>query len=266
MKQKKYIQPGLWFAALVALFFSLSSCNEEEFLKEVPLDFYAPENSYITYSDFDAAVLNIQSVIRQQYYTNDNAIRVFSGLSGLTYPHSDYGPDYPFVSILLPTNDDVVFDRAWEPLYRIIYDANVILGRVVSEDSELTEEEKNIVMGEAYFFRAWAHSKLAYLYGGVPIVLEETSEPKRDYTRAARSEVYEQCAADLEFAVANLPGITEVEDASRLCDLAASHLLAEVYLALGRYSDAVTAADRVINDPATALMTERFGNKIEKPE
>jgi len=101
---------------------------------------------------------------------------------------------------------------------------------------------------------------------GGPIVLEETKEPKRDYTRATRTEVYEQCAADLEFAVANLPEITEINDVSRLSNLAASHLLAELYITLGRWSDAIAAADFVINHSAMGLMTQRFGNKIQNPE
>jgi len=266
MKKNKYIQSSLWLTGLFALLFTLSSCNEDEFLNEVPKDFYSPGISYVTMSDFQAAVLNIQNVIRDEFYEEDNAIRVFCGLSGVTYPHSNYGPEYVYNDIVLSTNSSVVFNRAWDPCYRIIYDANVILGRAEAETNELTDAERNIVMGEAYFFRAWAHRVLANLYGGVPIVLEETNEPKRDFTRATRTAVYEQCAEDLEFAVANLPGITEINDISRISNLAASHLLAEVYICLERWSDAIAAADLVINDPGTGLMTERFGNKVENPE
>src|SRR5690606_20668337 len=141
----------------------------------------------------------------------------------------------------------------------------VIMGRAEAESSELTLEERNKIMAEAAFFRGYAHKILANLYGGVPIVLESTKEPKRDYVRASRQEVYEQCAADLEFAVANLPDVDEVE-VSRLNKLAASHVLSEIYISLERWDDAIQAASAVIDHPSTALMTQRFGNKIQNPE
>ena len=36
-----------------------SSCQEEEFLKEVPLDFYSPENSYKSEANFQAALVDL---------------------------------------------------------------------------------------------------------------------------------------------------------------------------------------------------------------
>ena len=59
--------------------------------------------------------------------------------------------------------------------------------------------------------------------------------------------------------------IAAVKD-GEISDLAAQHLLAEVYIADGQFQNAVTAATIVIDDPATALMTARFGTrKAETP-
>jgi hypothetical protein len=42
---------------LLALFIGLSfSCKDDEYLNEVPLDFYAPETSYISYEKFKASL------------------------------------------------------------------------------------------------------------------------------------------------------------------------------------------------------------------
>ncbi|MEN8118547.1 MAG: hypothetical protein ABFS16_16310, partial [Bacteroidota bacterium] len=35
------------------------SCEKETFLDEVPLDFYAPANSYKTFENFEAAIFNL---------------------------------------------------------------------------------------------------------------------------------------------------------------------------------------------------------------
>jgi hypothetical protein len=98
----------------------------------------------------------------------------------------------------------------------------------------------------------------------VPIELEEVGAPKKDYTRAPREDVYKQAAVDLEFAAANLPRISQVKD-GEVSNLAAYHILAEVYVALKQWADAIKAATVVIDDPATILMTQRFGSKANEP-
>ena len=101
---------------------------------------------------------------------------------------------------------------------------------------------------------------LANLYGGVPIVLKETQEPNRNYNTSPRVEVYQQAASDLEDATQDLMTIDEAPD-HRINTLAAYHMLAEVYLSLERWQDAVDAASMVIDHSSTDLMTARFGSR-----
>ena len=262
----RYIPVKYILISLLSVFIAFSSCNEEEFLEEEPLDFYSPKIAFRTAEDFDAAVLSIHDQIRGEFYqSSGTGFRALSwGLTDLGLPHKNFGPQYDMESMLLPTTGFIY--GVWQECYRIIYDANVIIERADAEYSKLTEDQKNKFKAEARFFRAFAHRVLAHLWGDVPIVLEETKKPTRDYTRAPRNEVYEQCVSDLEFARDNLPGIDEVKDATRLTDLAASHLLTELYISLERWQDAIDEATAVIDHSATGLMTERFGNKIENPE
>lgn len=152
----------------------------------------------------------------------------------------------------------------WSPAYRIIYDANVIIGRSESETSQLTQAERTKVQAEARFFRGYMFKMLANLYGGVPIVLDELKSPKRDYARATREEVYLQSATDLKFASENLPQLNQTDD-SRVSNLAAYHFLSEVYLSLKKWQEAVQAASVVIDHPNTSLMTRRFGTMKDHP-
>lgn len=48
-----------------------ASCNESEFLKEVPEDFMSSDNSYITTADFDMAVNGLYYSIRKEFYGVD---------------------------------------------------------------------------------------------------------------------------------------------------------------------------------------------------
>ena len=257
----------LYISVLLSILIALSSCDEKKFLTEVPLDFYAPENSYVTYENFEAAVANLHTIVRDDFYASSGDYDIphlaFS-CTEILYLHRSLGPNWNLASMLLPTSTDVVLEAVWQPAYRIIYDANVIIERTDSEFSQLTENQKNLIKAETSFFRALAYKWLANLYGGVPLVLEEVKTPKRDFVRASRNEVYEQCASDLEFAIGYLPDIDKV-DVTRINKLTAYHLLSEIYISLGRYQDAVAAATVVIDDPKTNLMTARFGKRVNDP-
>lgn len=69
---------------------------------------------------------------------------------------------------------------------------------------------------------------------------------------------------DALFAANNLPTLAEVKD-GRLSDLVAQHYLAETYISLNRFSEAIEAASVVINNPNTNLMTARFGSRADEP-
>ena len=169
----------------------ISSCNENEILKEEPIDFYSTENSYVTESDFDLAINRLYDQVR-----NFSAIK----RSGCIYTwttdevfRSNKNPDESWNS---PNNTLVPSQRRvkeyWSLLYEIIYNANVILNRIDSENSEIkSDDARNLLKSEAKFFRAWAYRGLAGLYGGVPLVIEETTKPKRDYERATREETWQ---------------------------------------------------------------------------
>ncbi|HVW60280.1 MAG TPA: RagB/SusD family nutrient uptake outer membrane protein, partial [Puia sp.] len=141
---------------------------------------------------------------------------------------------------------------------KIVSEANTIITRIPG--STMSDADRKLTEARARFFRALAYRTLAYLYGGVPLSLEEVTSPKTDFTRATKSEVLDQCITDLTFAKDNLPAITKVQD-GEISNLVACHLLAEVDIAAGRFQDAVTAATVVIGSPDVNLMQNRFGAK-----
>lgn len=51
-------------------------------------------------------------------------------------------------------------------------------------ENEVGEDNKKVIKGQALFFRAYFYNFLANLYGGVPLILEEATEPRKDYVRA----------------------------------------------------------------------------------
>lgn len=260
---KKNIYKTLFI--VVALFISVS-CNEEEWLDEQPLDFYAPENSFRTPEDFNSAIARIYEGIDQALFT----VNTQEGRA-LHYP-TDIAVDAIDITHALNSYKDKMFPNTgevqnmWRRLYRIVFDANVVVERIVDETVEFNNEaERSALKAEAMFLRAYTYRTLAILYGGVPIILEEITSPKRDFVRSTKDQVLDQCLSDLQFATQNLPDINDVIADGRVSKAAAFHLSAEVYIMKEQWDDAINAATQVINNPNFTLMTDRFGSRMNEP-
>lgn len=229
------------------------SCKKN-FLNENPDSFLSTSNAFNTTADFNASINDLYGLVRAHYYTANDFNPFWymyrtDGFWEITVSTPNLAGD------ISPTG---ITNFAWAPHYKIIAEANTIISRLPA--SSLTADEKKLFEARARFFRAFAYRALAYLYGGVPLVLDEVVTPKTDFVRATRHEVYAQAIEDLKMAAANLPGIGVVKD-GEISNLAANHLLAEVYNADGQYQNAVNAASVVIGDPNMALMTSRFGSR-----
>lgn len=242
---------------LLGIFVFATSCGKN-FLEEKPLDFLSSGTSLVTMKDFDASIYNMYKLVRIEFYSKDENTPmdylygtdiVFDGQASQRRFTNYPGTLDPSASIPLVH---------WSAMYKIIAEANTVLSRLPA--SQLTDAQKALTEGRARFFRGFAYRTLAYLYGGVPLVLQEVTSPKYDYVRATKEAVLAQVIEDLRFAAANLPGITTVKD-GEISNLVAQHLLSEVYLAAGQFKNAITAASVVIDDPATDLMKDRFGSK-----
>ena len=251
--------------SIALLFMFLAGCNEQEWLKEVPLDFYSPENSYKTYNQFKSAVARL--------YESTNNIVMWSDFNGNSMYH--YCSDIAYNSIdptnnmssytdkLKPESGDPLY--FWQGYYRIVFDANVIIGRIDNKETEISDAKiKNQLKAEAMFFRAFMYRNLGIHFGGVPLILEEISEPRRNFVRAPIEDIWKQCISDLDFATINLPEVTELKEDGRLTKAAAYQLLTEIYIITKNYDAAITAASKIISNTNYSLMTKRFGKDKDK--
>lgn len=233
-----------------------SGCNEDEFLEEQPIDFFTPGNSFETFEQFDAAVVDLYARVRDIHYsTSNNSYMHHFGTDMMKDARlSGSGSRLGNYSDINPVSGIVSFH--WRNWFKIVSSVNIIMQNL--ETADLGPEQATQIEAEARFFRGLAYRYLAYLYGGVPVYTEAIESPRTDFTRNSREEVFGQVINDLTFAADNLPGITEVAD-GRVHELVARHYLAEIYLSLDDPQEAINQTNIVINDEATALMTERFG-------
>ena len=241
------------------------SCNEEKWLEEVPLDFYASENSFSKSSDFNSAIAHIYSLTGVLMNRNDDKNLMFQ------YP-SDIAIDR--VSLVHELNDyqnnlipeNIRITQVWVDSYKIIFNCNAILERIDNENVRfVNEKERTQYKGEALFFRGFMYRLLGILYGGVPIVVEEITSPKRDFVRASREEVWERVISDYTQAEQFLPNQTDLKQDGRLTKAAAQHALAEIYVITKAWDKAIASASSVINNNEYSLISERFGTFKNKP-
>ncbi len=251
------------YLILVLAGLSVFGCDEEGFLQEEPLDFLVTGNAFVTVSDFDAGLVDLYAKSRDLYFNSNERSKAFLYGTDLFFDAREsttlqrFG-DYNVT--LNPTSN--VVEWQWDRLYKIVANANTLLDKVVLTD--FSNEDKSRIESEARFFRAFAYRHLVYYFGGVPLLVNAVESPKSDFIRASKSEVLDQIVDDFSFAANNLPSIGEAVD-GKLSNLVAYHYLAETYISNGQFTDAITAASMVIDDPGTGLMTSRFGSRSSEP-
>lgn len=254
---------------ILALTLLTTSCGED-YLDEVPLDRFSPENLLSNEAGYEAAVVALYVAAREEYTVasaNFEYMSLGTDLSqwGRNDPRGQ--KDYRLLNSALGAVE-VYWDWAYKDMIR---QANLILKDIDNPELKIEIAARNNIKGQALFFRAYTYNFLVNIYGGVPIVDSSLSEPKFDFVRASREEVLRFIADDLEKATHLLK--IDVED-GRIPRAAAYHLLSEVYISLGLetgdesfYQDAITSASRVINKEVGnyQIMTERFGAASTMP-
>ena len=138
-------------------------------------------------------------------------------------------------------------EGAYSGLYSIIYNANLIIDMTQGETAVMKR-----AINEAKVFRAWAHFELVSLWGTAPKV-DHLLKP--DEYRQANSDPAETWAfveQDLTEAInsGTLPSKTSANDQEtgiRVTKEFAQALLGKAYLFQGKYSEAASMLDNVIN-------------------
>jgi hypothetical protein len=248
--------------SILVLVLLVSQSCQKDWLKPNPLSFFSPENTLIDEAGFNAALAAIARNVRDEWYGDGAPIiteTIFSevAVEGTT---DKFGPAVNLNVLVTPDANlnNVDFNRIgwyWERWYLIIRLANTITSRI-DEAKGIPDATKNIILGRAYFYRAYAYYRLVNEFGDVPTSFKELTSAKLDFQTVKRDAILQRIKSDLDFAFANVPWTANKGDVNRG---AVGHLLAKVNLALGNFDDAIAASSAVINNGTYKLMTNRFG-------
>jgi starch-binding outer membrane protein, SusD/RagB family len=261
----------------VSLFTGLllfASCNKT-FLDEEVQSSYAPE----TLTDslgLEASVAGLQNRVSNWFSYSDNQgwLAVWQVGTDIAYtvPGRAGGFENPYNAYATLTSTDGAATYAWRWAYEVINNANSVIVTAENPDlGGLTAASKTAYSAEGKFFRAYAYNILATCFGKVPILTEPLKGPKTDFVRAPLDEVNNLIVQDLIFAATNLPDIDNVKSNSkgkmyaRANKAMAQHLLAEVYLRMGKPDLAEAQCNAIISSTKFGLVTARYGTRLSYP-
>lgn len=242
------ILKALLTVTLVVIF--CSSCSKK-WLEPEPLSFFAPENVYVNKEGFESGLITLRKNLKSEYYG------IWSHITG-EFASSDlavagYEPNF---SINTPTNfERIPYGAMFDNVYSYIKDANVIISRI-DDIKWANETDKNRILAEALWHRAYWYYRLIHSYGDIPFVGQELKAAKLDFFTHSRWTILTKIQQDLEWAVEWLPVLAAVKIPTKG---AGNHLLTKVYLANTEFDKAILSATKVIDGPYS-LMQARFGS------
>ena len=277
MKHSRIYITLLFFAA-----FSLGSCKK--FLKESSPDEIRPTTTQDLYSLMIGSAYPYQTPM--DYYMDllTDEIKC-NGLPLLAngQPNTTYS-SYLTNGTLLFTWNPTMFDRSvtgllydqdsWQTYYKLINGCNLIKDYLDKVSG--TDKEKNAMLGQVLFLRAFYYLKLVNIYGqpykgngvdpstapGVPLILSSLVSDERK-TRNTLAEVYTQIESDLLQAADLLKNNYATDNVFRVNYFAAYALLSRMYLYKGGSGDldkSIQYATEVINAKPLTLLKSYFSS------
>lgn len=239
---------GFWLA-IALLSMLLNSC--ESFVDvDLPSTQLTGEAVFADVATADAALVHIYAKMRSDVLVSGT----LSGLSALLANYADEMDYYSsgnlpveafYQNSLLPTNNTIGMN--WNSTYNLIYAANAIV-EGVSASTGINAPDKERLLGEAYFIRAYLHFYLVNLYGEVPYVLSTDYQINMTISKMSVPDVYAALTTDLQQALTLLPEAYFTAERVRPNRSTAYALLARVKLYSGQWAQAVIDADMVINN------------------
>lgn len=246
-----------WIYIMTFCMFFAMSCNED-WLTPQPLSFYSPENTYVDSEGLYAAVAACERNLRHEFFGDHTPIAT-------EFMTSDCGVHVGTDKTNALTNFDAYLSPThlqsdgkgqimwyWNQAWNGIKYANIVLNRIDCGNFK-DEAEKNAILGQGYFHRAYRYYNLVHQFGDVPWIDYEVESPVTDFDSYDRWSILEQLEKDLEFAYEWIPA---VQDRGRCNKWGAGCLLMKVYMALCKWDKAIEVGKEII--AANPIMTSSF--------
>lgn len=191
---------SIFTCCLLAASLTAASCSD--FLTEDPKGQLTPETFFKTQSDLDQSVDALYSLV-QDLQCNSNSMIVKCQGDDVTSTTGTNKAAFLSADAFETPTDTKGISRTWSAMYSIVKAANLIIENASKVST--TQDEINIALGQAYYWRAYAYFELVRVFGPVPINLNNDASNTKASPNSVE-EVYNQIVKDLIAAEqCNLP-------------------------------------------------------------
>lgn len=168
-------------------------------------------------------------------------------------------------SNILPSNDLT----SWHAFYKVINFCNTIIDlapEVMESDPTLTKKQLNNYLSEALAIRAYMYFTLARTFKDVPLKLTATLSDNDNFQipTSSQNAVFEQVVKDLalaeEYAVTDYGN--DASNKGRITAYAINAMQADVFLWMEKYSESLTAANKVIDSGKFQLISSSWFSRV----
>lgn len=136
----------------------------------------------------------------------------------------------------------------WSLSYAQIYAVNALLEGVQNSPS-ITADDRNRLIGEALFIRAYIHFYMVNLFGDVPYVLTTNYSQNAIISKSPQVKIWQFIIEDLKKAESLLPKSYPTSERVRVNKTVVTAMLARVYLYTENWIEAEKQATAVIDNP-----------------
>ena len=228
----------------------MNSCTDMNLIPESNL---SPENFFKSEEDATAAVYGTYSV----FTDNDIYNQFWEVLQSQGTDDCEWSGGRTTTNLDKNALDKFEYDGNTNLVYSVwikhhvaVNRSNFAIENISNMGSEqIRDDVRKRLIGEAKFLRALAYFNLVRIYGGVPLVLKQTTSlDGLEVPRNTVDECYEQIISDLQEAKSVLPAIGQLPEGylGRATKGSASAMLAKVYLTREDYQNVVKETSEVM--------------------
>lgn len=256
----------------------LSSCSD--ILDTAPTDAVVDTEIYKSTDNIQTVIEGTWQYLNDTYFTYANPgytafMRTSDAMGNDVAVTTKYGyrDPYTFNEMINPSAYRVT--SLWTLLYKVIDNTNNVIHKV--DAAEGSEQDKNILKGQAKALRAFCYLNLASFYQfsyqkdknalTAPIYTEPTTRETKGQPKASLEAIYDVILNDLHDASVLLEDYGR-NSKYKIDEQVVQGLLARVYLNMGLWTDAAEAAEKAKDgyDFMTPDAYEQGFNDIENTE
>jgi starch-binding outer membrane protein, SusD/RagB family len=210
-------------AIMALLLFVTWSCDE--YLDKIEVADLTEEDVFSTYLDYQAFVDQMYDKVIANFNFINNvgknwADHVISNGTGRPGIYMDQGNYW----MIWTSNRSLFHDQQGDGSYEGLWDSSlkgIRIANLALEHYDLlkdaTQEQRDLLLGQIYFFRAFFHYKIISNFGGVPY-MDRVFSPNDDMRlpRLTYQQTTERMVEDLDVAISLLPADWEETETGRL--------------------------------------------------